>query len=340
MTEFTFGVLTYNSASTVIETLESIKYQIEHYGEGIKFFLIVSDDCSSDNTMFLVNKWMEINRALFFEVKALSTSINSGICANYALLINSIQTEFFLPISGDDLVSSVNVLESVSNLGQYEIRIYLPILYNGEDVFISEKNIARQLFYKEYGHSNKKDIHLLETLNPYSSPEVTFLRQHYSTESMEFIKQYRNFEDDTSLYYILRNNRKVKFVFKIEPLVIYRKSGESLTTSVDNSNQIKFLDDLYKFRKLTMKEEKNVIIKIFLLLSVWHHFLIKHRFDASRTLYKRIKNHIEKKRIKTGMRHLSFTEYNESIHLFLQEEKQYLIQMKSNSDAFIKYLQE
>lgn len=336
MTEFTFGVVTYNSESTIVETLESIKYQIEHYGGGIRFYLIVSDDCSTDSTLYVVNEWIRCNKEFFFETKVLSTPINSGLCVNYAQMINAIKTDFFIEIAGDDLISSANVLQSMSDLRQNEIRIYLPILYDGEHTSITETNIARQLFYKEYGHSNKKDIHLLETLNPYSSPEVTFLRQHYSTESMEFIKQYRNFEDDTSLYYILRNNRKVEFVFKMEPFIIYRKSGESMTSSVDNSNQIRFLDDLYKFRKYTLKNEKNVFIKVFLIFVVWDAFLMKHRFDASRSINRKLRKMVEQKRANVGMKMESYIKYKELLDTYLRNEEKYLRDLKEKNSHFLK----
>lgn len=335
MNEFTFGIVTYNSESTVIETLESIKYQIEHYGYGIKFYLIVSDDCSKDDTVYWVKEWIAKNEKLFFHAKVLSTPTNSGVCANYALLINSIHTEFFIQIAGDDLICSSNIFESMSDLGLNEIRIHIPVLYNGEQVEISDANIARQLFYRSYEHTNKRDIHLLETMIPYCSAGITFLKKFYTLESMEYIKKYRNFEDDTSLYYILRNNNEAVFSFRMDPFIIYRRSGNSLTTSVDNSSQIVFLDDLYRFRKYTLKEERHLPTKVFIALSVWHYFLMKHRFNASKTLYKKIKAYIEKKRIETGKGNPEFMEYKRKIELFIRDEIQYLRQLKANSITFL-----
>lgn len=338
MTDFTFGVVTYNCGTTIIETLESIKYQIENFGDGIRFYLILSDDCSRDNTIFLVNQWIKIHKELFYETKVLTTSVNSGLCVNYAQLINSIQTDYFIQIAGDDLVSSRNILKSIADLGQNELRVYLPITYDGERAEISNSIIARQLYYKIYKHSNKRDIRLLETLTPYSTMEIAFLRQHYTKGSMEFIRQYRNFEDDTSLYYILRNNSNVSFTFCMEPFLIYRRSGISLTTSVDNANQIQFLDDLYRFRKLTLKNERHLPTKIFLLLIVWDAFLMKHRFNSSNSLDRRIKKWINMKRIKKGKISPGFDEQQHMISSFVLKEGQYLKQLKENSDVFIKSL--
>lgn len=338
LTDFTFGVVTYNAALTIIETLESIKYQIENCGQGIRFYLVLSDDCSQDNTVLYVNKWVEMNRTLFTDVTILSTQVNSGLCANYALMVNNIRTEHFIQLAGDDLICSRNIFESVVNLGQNELRVHIPIVYNGEKLEISDDNIARQLYYEDYRHCNKRDIRLLETLTPYSSVQILFMRHHYTAGSMEFIKQYRNFEDDTSLYYILKNDKKVSFSFCMEPLVIYRKSGTSLTTSVDNANQIRFLDDLYKFRRLTLKEEKHLLTKLFLLLIVWDVFLMKHRFNASNSFDRKLRKWINSKRIKAGKNKVCFNDQRENIYSFLAKEEEYIKCLRENGAKFYEFL--
>lgn len=340
MTDFTFGVIAYNAESTIIETLESIRYQVESFGSGIKCYLIISDDCSTDSTFFLVNEWININKSLFYKTIILSTKKNSGLCVNYAQLVNNIMTDYFILISGDDLVCSRNVFQALADLGKNELRVHLPIIYNGERLEISDSNIARQLYYKGYRHSNKIDIRLLETMTPYNSIQIKFLRRHYTPDSMEFIKRYRNFEDDTSLYYILRNNSEASFSFCMEPLMIYRRSGTSLTTSVDNANQIRFLDDLYSFRKLTLKNERHLPTKIFLLLIVWDAFLMKHRFDASNSLDRKIRRWINNRRISQGKNISGYKEQCNIINSFILNEEQYLKRMKENSDSFVKFVKE
>ena len=340
LTDFTFGVVTYNSDSTIIETLESIKYQIENFGKGISFYLVLSDDCSKDNTVLYANKWIELNRILFSEVTVLSTPVNSGVCVNYALMINNINTEHFIQIAGDDLICSRNIFKSMLDLGKNELRVHLPIVYNGEKVEVSENNIARQLYYKDYKHSNKKDIRLLETLIPYSTVQILFLKHHYTVESMEFIKQYRNFEDDTSLYYILNNNNEVSFSFCMEPLIIYRRAETSLTTSVDNANQIRFLDDLYNFRKLTLKNERHLLTKLFLALIVWDVFLMKHRFNASNSLDRKLRQWINDRRIKNGRNNPSFNEQSDKIHSFVLKEEEYTKYLREKSLKFYEVLNE
>ena len=51
---FTFGILAYNQEKEILETLESIRYQIEHYSDNENINLILIDDSSADNTVDVV----------------------------------------------------------------------------------------------------------------------------------------------------------------------------------------------------------------------------------------------------------------------------------------------
>ena len=59
-------VITYNSSHYVLETLESIKSQTYKNIE-----LIVTDDCSSDDTIFLCQNWIEKNKSNFVRTSLL-----------------------------------------------------------------------------------------------------------------------------------------------------------------------------------------------------------------------------------------------------------------------------
>jgi alpha-1,3-rhamnosyltransferase len=53
-------VITYNSSDYVLETLESAKDQTYKNIE-----LIISDDCSTDNTVEICKNWLEENKERF-----------------------------------------------------------------------------------------------------------------------------------------------------------------------------------------------------------------------------------------------------------------------------------
>lgn len=70
-------VITYNSAETIIETLESIKAQTYQNIE-----LIISDDYSKDKTIIIAEKWLGCNQERFKRVIVNISDKNKGIPAN------------------------------------------------------------------------------------------------------------------------------------------------------------------------------------------------------------------------------------------------------------------
>jgi len=137
--EFTFCTLTFNQERFVAMQLESIKYLINRYGTGIKFHYILSDDCSSDNTVFIVKKWISKNNTLFSDVKIIETEVNQGIVANFIRAYNAIETNEFKILAGDDLYTYNNLFS----------------VFDGSDFYISPTlrfidNDVTQHFYNDF----------------------------------------------------------------------------------------------------------------------------------------------------------------------------------------------
>jgi len=92
-------VVSYNSSNTVLETLESIKNQTYKNIE-----LIISDDCSKDNTVSICREWLEKNRDRFVGVKLLTAEKNQGVCANVNKANNATKGEWIKGIAADDIL--------------------------------------------------------------------------------------------------------------------------------------------------------------------------------------------------------------------------------------------
>ena len=97
--QVTVSVVTYNSSKYIIETLDSIKAQTY---SNLK--LIVSDDCSADNTVEIVNNWVKDNSTRFLSTKVLTTEKNTGVAANFNRAFDACDTEWLKVIAGDDLL--------------------------------------------------------------------------------------------------------------------------------------------------------------------------------------------------------------------------------------------
>lgn len=95
----TVVVYTYNSSEFIIDTLESIRNQTYP-----NLMLVVSDDCSSDNTVEICKKWIEKNYRRFKGYKIVQSGINTGISANANRAWEACETEYIKDIAGDDVL--------------------------------------------------------------------------------------------------------------------------------------------------------------------------------------------------------------------------------------------
>lgn len=92
-------VMTYNSSPYIIETLNSIKYQIYSNLE-----LIITDDSSKDDTLKIVRAWVNENSSHFINVVIVDSPINTGVAANLNRGVKASKGEWIKTIAGDDLL--------------------------------------------------------------------------------------------------------------------------------------------------------------------------------------------------------------------------------------------
>ena len=90
-------VITYNSSKTIIETLESIRTQTYQNVE-----LIVTDDCSKDNTVEIVKAWFNSYIEKFVHAEIIVNDKNAGVSANVNRGFSKSCGEWIKPIAGDD----------------------------------------------------------------------------------------------------------------------------------------------------------------------------------------------------------------------------------------------
>ena len=106
-------VVTYNSARFILETLESIKAQSY---ENIE--LIISDDCSKDNTVELCQDWISRNIARFSNVKLITAPQNTGTAGNANRALAVTTGEWVKFIAGDDLFCSDAIEKCINSISE------------------------------------------------------------------------------------------------------------------------------------------------------------------------------------------------------------------------------
>ena len=83
----------------MIETLESVKAQT-----WLNIELLVSDDCSTDNTVELCSQWLAANKDRFVRTEIITVPQNTGVSANCNRCIKASAAEWIKFIAGDDIL--------------------------------------------------------------------------------------------------------------------------------------------------------------------------------------------------------------------------------------------
>ena len=94
-------VASYNSASTILETLESILAQT--YGaEYIE--LLISDDASTDHTVSVVDEWIREHESKFKRLIFIKHKYNVGVTKNFNSLWKAASQRWVKSIAADDIL--------------------------------------------------------------------------------------------------------------------------------------------------------------------------------------------------------------------------------------------
>jgi glycosyltransferase involved in cell wall biosynthesis len=98
------ALICYNQEKTIVEALESAVNQ-----DYINFELIISDDCSSDATVDVINNFIKNIQSDKIKIKLNLNNINLGIGGNLAKAISMCSGEFIIPASGDDISAPIRI---------------------------------------------------------------------------------------------------------------------------------------------------------------------------------------------------------------------------------------
>jgi len=106
----TICVVSFNSSSTIIDTLESIKRQTY---ETKLIELIIADDCSQDNTIDIVQSWLKENQEIFHDAKLIKRKMNVGLTKNINEAWQSANGEWIKSIAADDILMDSCITDNI-----------------------------------------------------------------------------------------------------------------------------------------------------------------------------------------------------------------------------------
>ncbi len=217
-------VTTYNSSKYVFETLESAKAQTYQNIE-----LIVSDDCSTDNTVEICREWIEKNKKRFLRTELITSEKNTGIPANCNRGVKAAQGEWVKFIAGDDILDNKSISSFVTfSQENSNIRIIASIsrpFKNNFSINDISKEIKNNLsfFQTNIDATIQYKILLLQCL--IHAPNVFIYKKIIETVGY-FDEKYKMMEDYP--FWLKVTKSGFKFYYLDSVTVYYRIHSESI----------------------------------------------------------------------------------------------------------------
>lgn len=324
---FTFGILAYNQEKIILETLESIKYQIEHYACDEDIDLILVDDASMDKTVEVSRKWLDCRKRLFRSINLIANKKNMGTVHNYNLLIKKIEGPFKI-IAGDDLIASGNIIDKIKNMNWNNLDTYVCTnLINGNVKYDEYRGLlffynSMNLYKKNYALKSMRTGYFLHTPSTHYSKEL-FVKAKCSY----YNRRFRLFEDNPSWYAIIKNISNLSINFVDDVVVLYRINEKSVSNGLTYSSA--FSKELDMLDKLYYKETKG-----------FEHIIFWFKTNGHIPKILRLDKYIDKLRkfymcfiVKNRKNYKDFKRHIESV---IEKEQKYYNKILENVNQYIE----
>ncbi|MCM1182509.1 MAG: glycosyltransferase [Roseburia sp.] len=219
-------VVAYRSADTIVKTLESIKAQTY---ENIE--LIVSDDCSPDDTVAVARRWMDENKEAFQSCRLVTAWENTGIPGNINRALAYANGVYTKLLAADDYMTPDAIAEYVrfceANPEVMPIaRVYL---FSEEDADCSAVQAYCDRCYALAGKDYREQYRMLLKQNWIVAPAASFYPIEILKRLGGYDERYRWFEDYPMNLTLMHGRYRFGLIDK--ELIYYGISGQSITGS-------------------------------------------------------------------------------------------------------------
>ncbi len=255
-------IVSYNSSNYILDTLESIKLQSYRNVE-----LIISDDCSRDNTVELCREWLSANSGNFVRSEIVTTDVNTGVSANCNRGVRKAKGDWIKVLAADDLLLPDAIGENIAySDARPEVQIiFSRILAFGDDpeLLKDREGVFLYEFFKL-----PRWMFFTALLDENFIPAATgFIRKDVFDRIGLFDENIPMLEDWP--FWIEAVSAKIKIAFLDRKTVKYRIHSSSLSNGnmseryMDSIRKLqgKCLAKMYEFSKLLWLREKCVQYK-------------------------------------------------------------------------------
>ena len=237
-------LITYNSSSYVLDTLESVKNQTWDNIE-----LIVSDDGSTDDTITICSSWIAENQNRFYKVVLITVAENTGIPSNCNRGLRATQGEWLKIISGDDILLNSCISDNIDYSLRFGNAYFIVSDINEIDEdgkLIRDKIINESLLFFSTITSVEKQLKAY-TRWPAFINTPTFFCSSEMIENVGYCDEnFKIYEDMTMVIRALENGYKLHYLKK--PTVAYRIHQNAISRNPE-ANEIREKEVLMVFNK-------------------------------------------------------------------------------------------
>lgn len=226
-------IITYNAKKTVERTLKSVYIQTYANIE-----LIVSDDCSSDGTIEVVQKWIEENEAekRFKRIIVHKNEKNVGISQNCNRGCKLARGKWVKLIAGDDILLATCIESNVDFVNKIKENalIFSDVIpfwekngvINLEKIDLKGIRSYRKLFNRKRAQQQHKVL-----LKRYDLPAPTYFFPKDEWKLMGgFDEKYKNVEDWPFVLHWTENGLPIRYLEK--ETVLYRSIDENVNKEI------------------------------------------------------------------------------------------------------------
>ena len=188
-------IITYNSSKTIVETLDSIFSQTYSNLE-----LIISDDCSKDDTVEICNEWIRNNGQRFIRCLVISSKKNTGTTANCNRAFKAAKGSWIKLIAGDDLMipDAVDVFLNYCQTNKKQVCVSR-LEYFGDENRIRQKIASYEPFYERYKNLDRNGQYKL-LLKSCALPAPSLFISQKVLEEINYLDESYSFYEEWPTY--------------------------------------------------------------------------------------------------------------------------------------------
>ena len=268
-------VMTYNSATYILNTLESARLQTYQNIE-----LIVTDDCSSDHTLELASSWITKYRERFVRCEIVTTPFNTGIPSNCNRGIGRSEGEWIKIIAGDDILADSCIETFISEVVRSRDLKFIASdmnYINSEGKPVADRD-TRYNFIRKYFFSLTREEQLkMYARFPLFLNSPSFFMHRDTLESVGlFDEEFRIYDDLPLIFRLLEHGIRISHISG--KTVNYRMHENSLSrTGKKDISSIRLKEQVGCFDKYRKKYLSNFNL---IDLTVRYDFWLEHSYKG------------------------------------------------------------